>query len=96
MIIKTYQSYIIKTYISLLSQITLIFFGLILILNVFEEISYFKNIDVNGFYPILMSALNSTSLLYAVFPFIFLLTTQFFFLKIEEKNELGFYLNILD
>jgi len=88
MIIKTYQSYIIKTYIGLLSQITLIFFGLILILNIFEEISYFKNIDVNGFYPILMSALNSTSLLYAVFPFIFLVSTQFFFLKIEEKNEL--------
>ena len=88
MIIKTYQSYIIKTYISLLSQITLIFFGLILILNVFEEISYFKNINVSGFYPILMSALNSTSLLYAVFPFIFLVSTQFFFLKIEEKNEL--------
>ena len=88
MIIKTYQSYIIKTYIGLLSQITLIFFGLILILNVFEEISYFKNINVSGFYPILMSALNSTSLLYAVFPFIFLVSTQFFFLKIEEKNEL--------
>jgi lipopolysaccharide export system permease protein len=88
MIIKTYQSYIIKTYIGFLSRITLIFFGLILILNVFEEISYFKDIDVNGFYPILMSTLNSTSLLYAVFPFIFLVSTQFFFLKIEEKNEL--------
>ena len=88
MIIKTYQSYIIKTYIGLLSKITLIFFGLILILNVFEEISYFKDINISIFYPILMSALNSSSLLYAVFPFIFLVTTQFFFLKIEEKNEL--------
>ena len=88
MIIKTYQSYIIKTYVSFLSQITLIFFGLIIILNIFDEISYFKDLDVNAFFPVLMSALNSASLLYAVFPFIFLITTQFFFLRMEEKNEL--------
>ena len=88
MIIKTYQHYIIKTYIGMLSVITLVFFGLILILNIFEEISYFKNLDVNGFYPILMSMLNSTSILYNIFPFIFLITTQFFFIRIDEKNEL--------
>ena len=88
MIIKTYQSYVIKTYISLLLQITLIFFGLILILNVFDEISYFKDLNVNGFYPVLMSVLNSTSLLYSIFPFIFLISTQFFFIRIDEKNEL--------
>jgi lipopolysaccharide export system permease protein len=88
MIIKTYQSYIIKTYIGLLSQVTLVFFSLILILSIFEEISYFKDLDVTAFYPVLMSALNSASLLYTIFPFIFLIATQFFFLKIEEKNEL--------
>ena len=88
MIIKTYQSYIIKTYVGILSQITLVFFGLILILNVFEEISYFKDLDVSGFYPLLMSMLNSPSVIYGIFPFIFLITTQFFFLRIDEKNEL--------
>jgi len=88
MIIKTYQHYVIKTYISMLALITLIFFGLILILNIFEEINYFKDLDVNGFYPILMSMLNSTSILYGIFPFIFLITTQFFFIRIDEKNEL--------
>ena len=88
MIIKTYQHYVIKNYIAMLCLVTLIFFGLILILNIFEEISYFKNLDVNGFYPILMSMLNSTSILYNIFPFIFLITTQFFFIRIDEKNEL--------
>ena len=88
MIIKTYQSYIIKNYVGLLSRITLIFFGLIVILNLFEEISYFNNLDVGGFYPFLMSVLNSTSILYNIFPFIFLVTTQFFFLRIYENNEL--------
>ena len=88
MIIKTYQFYIIKTYIGMMTRITLIFFGLILILNIFEEISYFKNLDVNGFYPLLMSMLNSPSIIYSIFPFIFLISTQFFFLRIDEKNEL--------
>ena len=91
MIIKTYQFYIIRTYLTLLSQITLVFFGLILILGVLEEINYFKDLNVNGFYPILMASLNSLSILYAIFPFIFLISTQFFFLKIDEKNELSLF-----
>ena len=88
MIIKIYQSYIIKTYVRLLLIITFIFFGLVLILNIFEEINFFKDLEVNGFYPFFMSMLNSTSILYSIFPFIFLITTQFFFLRIDEKNEL--------
>ena len=88
MILKIYQSYIIKNYLGLLFRITLIFFGLIVILNLFEEISYFGNLDVSGFYPFLMSALNSTSILYNIFSLHFFNYNSIFFLKIDEKNEL--------
>jgi len=88
MILKTYQLYIIKFYLTLLFQISLVFLGLILILNIFEEMNYIKDLDVNLFYPLLLTGINSPSVLYTIFPFIFLITTQFFFMRIEEKDEL--------
>ena len=87
MLIKTYQKYLTKTFISLLLQITFVFFSLIIILSLFEEISYFKDLDTSFFYPIFLTFLNSPSVIYSIFPFIFLISTKFFFIKISEKNE---------
>ncbi len=91
MLIKTYQKYLLKTFLSTLGQITFVFFSLVLILNVFEEISYFKELNVNFFYPVILTFLNSPSIIYDIFPFIFLISTKFFFIKISEKNELNIY-----
>ena len=49
MLIKTYQKYLTKTFISLLLQITFVFFSLIIILSLFEEINYFKDLHTNFF-----------------------------------------------
>ena len=35
-----------------------------------------------------MSILNAPSLMFEIFPFIFLITSKFFYLKLIEKNEL--------
>ena len=75
----------------MLFQVSLVFFGLILILNIFEEMNYIKDLDVSLFYPLLLTTLNSPSILYTIFPFIFLVATQFFFLRIDEKNELTLF-----
>ena len=91
MLIKTYQKYLIQIFTSLLLKITFIFFSLILILNVFEEISYLKDLNTNFFQPIFLTILNSPSVVYSVFPFIFLIATKFFFIRISEKNELNIY-----
>ena len=91
MIIKTYQSYVIKNFLIIFFQVTLIFFCLILVLNIFEEMGYVKDLQVSLLYPLLLTALNSPSVLYTIFPFIFLITTQFFFIRIDEKNELALF-----
>ena len=91
MLLKTYQKYLIKTFLFMLFQISLVFFSLVLILNIFEEINYFKELDTSFIYPIILTFLNSPSILYSIFPFIFLITTKFFFIKISEKNELNIY-----
>lgn len=68
--------------------ITGIFFALILLLNIFEEINYFKDLQISVLFPILLNFLNAPSILFNIFPFIFLISSQFFILKLIEKNEL--------
>jgi len=80
--------------------ISSIFFALVFIMNLIEEITFLKNSDNNFYLPILLTFLNTPALLYEVFPFIFLISTQFFFIEIIESKELftlkGFGLSNLD
>ena len=93
MIIKTYVRYIVKEYLLILLNITMVFYSLIFILNIFEELSFFKNVDTNFLFPIFLTFLNVPSILYDIFPFIFLISTQFYFIKVFEKNELIIFKN---
>tara|TARA_B110000027_G_C16114885_1_gene299631 strand:+ start:1160 stop:2239 length:1080 start_codon:yes stop_codon:yes gene_type:complete len=86
--IKTFELYLIKLFLKKILNIFLIFSTLILILNLFEEISFFKDLQVSLFFPVILSSLNMPSTLFEIFPFIFLIGTQFFFLDIIDKNEL--------
>ncbi len=86
--IKIYQNYIVKNYINTLLKITLIFYFLIFIMNIFEEINFFKDTDTNIYMPLALTFLNSPSILYEIFPFIFLISTQFFFIQLIDKEEI--------
>ena len=85
---KTFEKYLIKLFIKKIVYISLIFLSLIFILSVFEEISFFKGMNVNFFFPFLITFLNAPSTLFEIFPFIFLIGTQFFFIDLINKNEL--------
>ena len=87
MIFKVYQSYISKQFLSTFVKTIFIFVALAFILNIFEEINFFKDLDVSIGLPIFLTFLNVPSILFEIFPFIFLITTQFFFLKLIEQNE---------
>lgn len=88
-----YQKNLIYTFVKSLMKIILIFFSLIMILNIFEEISYFKNENVDIFVPIYLTLLNAPSVLFDVLPFVFLISTLYFFSEILDKNELNIYKN---
>ena len=87
MIFKVYQNYISKQFLLTFVKTVLIFFTLAFILNIFEEINFFKDLDVSIGLPIFLTFLNIPSILFEIFPFIFLITTQFFFIKLIEQNE---------
>ena len=85
---RTFENYIIKLFLKKILSISLIFLSLVLILSVFDEISFFKNLDTNFFFPFLITILNAPTALFEIFPFIFLISAQFFFLELIDKNEL--------
>lgn len=91
--ILTYKKYIISVFLKNILIINILFFSLVLILNILEEITFFKNLEVNFFIPIYLTLLNSFSILFEIFPFIFLIGTLSFFVEILDKNELIIYKN---
>ena len=85
---KIYEKYIIKSFLLKFLIVSLIFFSLTIILNVFEEISFFKNSKSSLLLPYFLTVLNAPITLFEIFPFIFLISTQFFFYDIFRKDEL--------
>jgi len=88
MLLKIYQKYIIKNFLFIVLKVTSIFLILIIIMGIFEELSFFSQLDVNFYLPIMLVLMNSLSVVYLIFPFIFLIGAQFFFIKILDSNEL--------
>jgi lipopolysaccharide export system permease protein len=66
-------------------------FSLIFILNLLTELEFFKEIEVTASLPIFLSLLNSPSMLFEMLPFIFLITTQLFFIKLFNNNEIEIF-----
>ena len=90
---KIYQKYLIINFLNKLLIVTLIFFSLTVILNIFEEISFFKNTESNFLLPYFLTFLTAPITLFEIFPFIFLISTQYFFYDIFKKNELSILKN---
>ena len=84
---KIYQKYIAFILIKKLLIVTTIFFTLVLLLGVLEEINFFRNKENIFLLPYLLTILNAPITLFEIFPFIFVLTVILFFNEIFEKNE---------
>ena len=81
------NKYLAKEFAKVVINMILFFFCLGFIMNLFEEINFFKDIDIGIYIPILLSSLIVPSLLYNMFPFIILLSGIWFFLKIKKSDE---------
>ena len=88
---KTYIKFLINLFNISFFKVFIIFFIFILISNILEQIEFFKNIDLSFNYLILLSFLNTPSIIFEILPFIFLLSTQVFFIQLIEKNELEIF-----
>ena len=89
--ILTYQKNVIFTFLKNILSISIFFFSLILILSILQEIIFFKNLEVDIFIPLYLTFLNTSSIVFELFPFIFLIGAMSFFIEILDKNELIIY-----
>tara|TARA_Y100000741_G_scaffold90745_1_gene67240 strand:+ start:1322 stop:2404 length:1083 start_codon:yes stop_codon:yes gene_type:complete len=88
MIVKKYQKYLVKTFFYNFIIVSLVFLSLGFILNFFEELKFFNDHQANAYYPFLLALLNTPSVLFELFPFIFLITTKFFYIYLNDRNEI--------
>ncbi len=79
--------YLAKEFFKVIVNMVLLFFCFGVVMNIFEEINFFKDIEIGIHIPILLSTLVVPSLLYNMFPFIILLSAIWFFLKIKKTDE---------
>ena len=82
------NNYLAREFCKIIINISFAFFCLGFIINLFEEINFFKDFDVGINVPLILSALFVPSMIYNMFPFVILLSGIWFFLKIRKTDEI--------
>ena len=93
MILKTYEKYILKSFIYNIVLVTGIFLILIFFLNILEEIKFFESnkSEIKLAIPLFLTLLNSPSIVFETFPFIFLISTQLLFVSLYDNQEINIF-----
>jgi len=88
---KAYTKFLISIFNISFFKVFAIFFIIIFILNILEQIEFFKDLNLSFYYLIFLSFLNTPSVIFEILPFIFLISTQVFFIYFIDKNELAIF-----
>ena len=88
---KTYVYFIISSFLRSFLNVFLVMLSLVFILNILQEIEFFSNKNVGSIYPIYLSFMNTPSIIFEMFPFIFLISAQFFFIKLFSNEEINIF-----
>jgi len=71
--------------------VTLVMASLVFILNLLSELDFFKEIKVDSYFPLFLTTLNTPTMIFEMFPFIFLISTQLFFIKLFDNKEIEIF-----
>jgi len=88
---NTYIKFLTLNYIKAIIYVFAIMLSLVVILNILAEIEFFKNYEVNTYLPFYLAVLNSLDLIFEMFPFIFLISTQVFFVSLFTDNQINIF-----
>ena len=88
---KTYIKFLIGLFNVSFFKVFFTFFIIILITNILEQVEFFKDINLNFFYLVFLSFLNTPTIIFEILPFIFLISTQVFFIYLIDKKELEIF-----
>ena len=85
---KIYVKFLVIRFLRSLIFVSSIIYVLIFILNILTEFEFFREIDVQYYFPIYLSLINSPSLLFEMFPFIFLISSQVLFINLMKNDQI--------
>ena len=85
---KIINQYLIINFLKIVINTVLIFFTLGIILNLFEEIEFFKNLNESFTLPFLLSLSFIPTLIIELLPFIIFLASMFYFLNLKSSKDL--------
>ena len=88
---KVYIKFLIYLFNNAFLKVFSTFFIIVLITNILEQIDFFKDTNISFYDLIFLSFLNTPSIIFEILPFIFLLTTQVFFIYLIDKKELEIF-----
>ena len=81
-------NYLINNYLKSLFKVFLFFYSFGIILNLFEEIEFFKNVDASIFMPLLLTILFIPGMIINLLPFIIFVTSMKFLVDIRNNKDL--------
>ena len=81
-------NYIIKGFLRDFLLIIGIFYSFGVILNLFEEIEFFKNIEVSFFIPLILTIVYVPSMIVKLLPFIIFISSMLFMIKLRNTKDL--------
>ena len=90
---KIYQKYLIKEFVYITLKVSFVFCVLGFVMGILEELNFFSDFDVRYYFPIFLVMLNLPSIVYEIFPFIFLISSQLIFINLLERGELNTFKN---
>ena len=85
---KIFLNYLLKNFFKTFLIFVLVFYCFGVILNLFEEIEFFKNMDVSIFIPLMLTSIFIPSLIIKILPFIIFLSSMWFMITIRNNRDL--------
>ncbi len=85
---KVLFKYLLINYFKTIFKVILIFYSFGLILNLFEEIEFFKNINISLLMPLSLTALYIPNMIIKLLPFIVFISSMWFMLNLRNSKDL--------
>ncbi len=85
---KVLFQYLLSNYFKTILKVILIFYSFGIILNLFEEIEFFKNINSSLFLPLILTSIYIPSLIIKLLPFIIFISSMWYLLQLRNSKDL--------
>ena len=85
---KIILNYLLKNFLKTFLIVVFVFYCFGVILNLFEEIEFFKNLNVSILTPLLLTSIFIPSMIIKILPFIIFISSMWFMMSIRNNKDL--------